>query len=395
MCYVIVICQMCCTWSVVVCVRLALLVADCLDVGDMSDSDGGMDDSADNMSDAEEDDYSEFEQPVQVQPVKAFRCVHADDLRAMRASAIKRVAETLCSPPADVAVLLRAFKWDAERVIGAYFENPEGVLEKAGVCDASKRTVIDATAPQPYQCPICLEQVTSYSALGCGHRVCTACYREYIAHKIDDEGSGAIHARCPSIKCGVQLTDVLVNALATEAQRSRFAVYLEQSFVDDNPRLEWCPAPQCTSAIYMAHPSDAAPVLGANRVACDCGESFCFSCRRDDHSPATCEQLRVWLIKCKDDSETYNWLQANTRACPICKTAIEKNGGSRRCAASRLAAVRHGASLRLLPLTNPPRSPSPKLERPSCSRRVQPHDMQEVHARVVLGLLGPMEGALG
>lgn len=287
-----------------------------------------LDDSGADMSEAEEeDDYSEFEQPALVPAPRAFRCVHAADLRAMQASAIKRVAETLCSAPADVAVLLRAYKWDAERVIGAYFENPEGVLEKAGVCDASKRAEADGTAVQPFQCPICLESATSYSALGCGHRACTPCYREYISHKIEDEGSAAVLARCPSFKCRVQLTAELVDALLPDAQRARFAAFLEQSYVDNNPRLEWCPAPQCTSAIYMAQAPDPAPVLGAQGVVCECGEAFCFACRRDDHSPATCEQLRLWLIKCKDDSETYNWLQANTRSCPICKTAIEKNGG--------------------------------------------------------------------
>tara|TARA_B100000767_G_scaffold211344_1_gene198495 strand:- start:315 stop:1001 length:687 start_codon:yes stop_codon:yes gene_type:complete len=47
----------------------------------------------------------------------------------------------------------------------------------------------------------------------------------------------------------------------------------------------------------------------------------------DDHRPCTCDDLKRWLIKCKDDSETYNWLMSNTKSCPKCGTSIEKNGG--------------------------------------------------------------------
>lgn len=34
-----------------------------------------------------------------------------------------------------------------------------------------------------------------------------------------------------------------------------------------------------------------------------------------------------WLQKCKDDSETANWISAHTKDCPKCQSAIEKNGG--------------------------------------------------------------------
>ena len=54
---------------------------------------------------------------------------------------------------------------------------------------------------------------------------------------------------------------------------------------------------------------------------------FCFDCMLEDHRPCTCDELKRWLIKCKDDSETFNWLVTNTKACPKCGTSIEKNGG--------------------------------------------------------------------
>jgi len=36
---------------------------------------------------------------------------------------------------------------------------------------------------------------------------------------------------------------------------------------------------------------------------------------------------KCWVKKCKDDSETANWIQSNTKDCPKCGKAIEKNGG--------------------------------------------------------------------
>ncbi|TMW39290.1 hypothetical protein DOY81_015630, partial [Sarcophaga bullata] len=34
-----------------------------------------------------------------------------------------------------------------------------------------------------------------------------------------------------------------------------------------------------------------------------------------------------WLTKCADDSETANYISANTKDCPKCHICIEKNGG--------------------------------------------------------------------
>lgn len=36
---------------------------------------------------------------------------------------------------------------------------------------------------------------------------------------------------------------------------------------------------------------------------------------------------KAWRQKCEDDSETKNWLSANTKPCPKCDKPVEKNGG--------------------------------------------------------------------
>ena len=65
----------------------------------------------------------------------------------------------------------------------------------------------------------------------------------------------------------------------------------------------------------------------ATVVTCKCGCDFCWGCKGEDHSPATCRQMREWAKKLEDDSMTGKWLICNTKPCPKCGKATEKNGG--------------------------------------------------------------------
>ena len=97
-----------------------------------------------------------------------------------------------------------------------------------------------------------------------------------------------------------------------------------QSFVDRNKSMRWCPAPKCEFIV-------SAPV-GTLNVKCQgrttaCGCHFCFKCGEEAHQPSSCVELAQWSEKCQNDSETANWILANTKRCPKCNTRIEKNQG--------------------------------------------------------------------
>lgn len=62
-------------------------------------------------------------------------------------------------------------------------------------------------------------------------------------------------------------------------------------------------------------------------VKCTCGHTFCFECGENWHDPVQCRLLKKWIKKCDDDSETSNWIAANTKECPKCNVTIEKDGG--------------------------------------------------------------------
>lgn len=70
--------------------------------------------------------------------------------------------------------------------------------------------------------------------------------------------------------------------------------------------LRWCPSPDCSSVIRVQH-------VESRPVTCRCNHTFCFACGNNWHEPVRCNLLRKWIKKCDDDSETSNWIAANTK----------------------------------------------------------------------------------
>lgn len=125
------------------------------------------------------------------------------------------------------------------------------------------------------------------------------------------------HQRPPALR-QAELTDL----------SSRYRELLNRSYVDDDPSLRWCPHPGCEYAVRCYGVTQKSLDTLIPTVVCACGNKFCFGCGRDyDHSPCLCIIVKKWLQKCEDDSETANWIQANTKECPKCQATIEKNGG--------------------------------------------------------------------
>jgi ariadne-1 len=106
----------------------------------------------------------------------------------------------------------------------------------------------------------------------------------------------------------------------------RYHELLTRTFVDDKDNLKWCPAPNCVYAVDCKVKSRELSRI-VPTVQCNCGHGFCFGCAHTDHQPAPCALVKKWLKKCEDDSETANWISANTKECPKCASTIEKNGG--------------------------------------------------------------------
>eukprot|EP00898_Chlorokybus_atmophyticus_P001675 jgi/Chlat1/2508/Chrsp175S02376 len=313
------------------------------------ESDDGEAEEEEAYGDDDDDaDFSFVASPIHTELQRKLEDVSVDVLDAdmmqrHRQEEVRCVSEILNLPPSVAGALLRHFKWNREQLLERYIEDAEGVCQKAGVHSrqlsqwtasslseassdsGSSSAVQDHTLiSAEFICPVCTESclLELSTALGCGHRFCFACWEQYLEGKVL-EGPSCIFMTCIAYKCSVLVDEDVVHRHLTPGLWQKYSGYLERSYVDNNPSLHWCPAPSCGRAISVKG------LTGVNNTAvrCACGFSFCYKCNQESHVPVNCDTLRKWLIKCKDDSETANWLAANTLTCPSCKSAIQKNGG--------------------------------------------------------------------
>ncbi|ANB15420.1 E3 ubiquitin-protein ligase HEL1 [Sugiyamaella lignohabitans] len=265
------------------------------------------------------------------------------DIESKQNELTERVANLLQLDKSKTASLLHAFKWHDDALVERYMEDPEKVLISAGVgvtynSESSQDEVTTTSSPSsPYRpdkdftCFICCSSLEEdpdllIFGLSCGHSACLNCYRYYLTQKISEEGQSR-NIRCPGdSKCALLVDERAVKAVVLPETYQRYLYALVATFVDGNQHYKWCPAPDCDNAIECnVDFQDLKKVVPS--VKCSCGHEFCFGCGDDEHQPAMCVLVKKWRQKCKDDSETANWIAANTHDCPNCKAVIEKNGG--------------------------------------------------------------------
>lgn len=255
-----------------------------------------------------------------------FKVYQPKDIQAQQDELINEVNMILDIRKEDAAILLRHFRWNKERLIEDYMDRPKKVLEAAGLGSSTSGPPKLEVIPG-FICDICCEDEDGLQtfAMKCGHRYCGTCYMQYLNQKIKEEGEAA-RIQCPHEGCNRIIDSKSLDTLVSADLQLRYHELLTRTYVEDKDYLKWCPAPDCQNAIECSiKKKDLDRVVPT--VACDCKHRFCFGCILDDHQPAPCDLVKKWLKKCADDSETANWISANTKECPKCNSTIEKNGG--------------------------------------------------------------------
>lgn len=222
-----------------------------------------------------------------------------------------------------VAILLRKYKWNKERLIDAWIEDSDRVLKNAGLFLDEKPS--DVGSDEEVECLICLEDcpIKEMFGLGCGHRYCESCWKGYLENAVK-QGARSINTKCPARNCPYIIHERHFKKFVDEKAFQSYSKFLLRSFVDDNSYTKWCPSPGCENAIQCERISRRPPVV------CVCGFKFCFRCADytiGDHAPTPCDFLDKWRQKATDESENVKWMIANTKNCPKCRSPIEKNGG--------------------------------------------------------------------
>ncbi|XP_047738111.1 E3 ubiquitin-protein ligase arih1-like [Hyalella azteca] len=233
----------------------------------------------------------------------AYEILSTEDVSEHMLECIKEFNSVVKISHTTARLLLNHFRWDKEKLMERFFDsNQEKLFEEAQIAS-------------PYK-----KKDQMMSGLECGHRYCLSCWSEYISTKVVDEGTGQC-ITCAGYNCPVVVEDSQVMSLLKDPKvKLIYQHRISQSFVECNRQLRWCPFPDCKFVVKAPH-------ADARRVQCKCQHVFCFSCGANWHDPVKCSLLKEWVKKCDDDSETSNWISANTKECPKCRVIIEKDGG--------------------------------------------------------------------
>jgi ariadne-1 len=155
------------------------------------------------------------------------------------------------------------------RVHDEWFADEEKVRDAVGLLE---KPVVDFPTDGELDCGICFETFLSdkLHAAACGHPFCDSCWEGYITTAIND-GPGCLTLRCPDPSCRAAVGQDMINLLAPDKDKQKYTSYFVRSYVEDNRKTKWCPAPGCDYAVNF--------VVGSGNydVNCRCCYSFCWN----------------------------------------------------------------------------------------------------------------------
>ncbi|KAG6475049.1 probable E3 ubiquitin-protein ligase ARI8 [Zingiber officinale] len=277
----------------------------------MGNDEGDDFDFVDNESDDSEDITYHRQQ-------QNYTILSEADIRLRQEEDISRVSTVLSISRSSACILLRHYQWSVSRVNEEWFADEEHVRKVVGLLEK----LVEVQNPRELTCGICFENYPRdrMTSAICGHPFCGTCWRGYVGTSIRD-GPGCLMLRCPDPSCGAAVGQDMIDLLASHEDKEEYSRYLLRSYIEDNRKTKWCPAPGCEFAIEY--------VIGSGNydICCNCSYGFCWNCTEEAHRPVDCDTVAKWILKNSDESENMNWILANSKPCPKCKRPIEKNQG--------------------------------------------------------------------
>ena len=265
-----------------------------------------------------------------VLPERDYELVPRDSVYQLMNSVLTDLVQITGISRTTLRILLNSFRWDKNQLLEKFYDNPDDLFQSNNIL---YKDSVENILPANIECEICFDTVEKNQLLGlnCKHYFCVDCYKEYCRVKINSDGENCIS--CPASNCLAYLEDNTVFQLFCQSDnddkmvRKRYTKFVVDAFVSQNRGMLNCPTPDCHVIVKMTGETRTGYHNLGIEVNCECGETLCSKCSNQWHSPVKCELIKKWIIKCSDDSETLNWLNANTKECPKCNAIIEKNGG--------------------------------------------------------------------
>ncbi|KAL1200345.1 putative E3 ubiquitin-protein ligase ARI5 [Cardamine amara subsp. amara] len=303
---------------------------DMLDAHDMESGDddfysGGTDDYNDTDDDVEPD-YGLIEEDADNSAMiashrsqKNYLVLKEEDICRHQKDDIGRVSMVLSISEVEASILLLHYRWSVSKLHDEWFADEERVRRTVGILEGP---VVSTPDGGELTCGICFDsfRVEEIVSASCGHPFCPTCWTGYISTTIND-GPGCLLLKCPDPSCPAAVGRDMIEKLASKEDKKKYYRYFLRSYIEDNRKMKWCPAPGCEHAI------DFAAGTGSSDVSCLCSHSFCWNCTEEAHRPVDCDTVAQWIRKNSAESENMNWILANSKPCPKCKRPIEKNHG--------------------------------------------------------------------
>lgn len=315
--------------------------SDDMEFGDDSDIDmlDPINESGEDLEEAEDEDedyggsndeFEGFDDGPKALEGPPFELLTRDDIIARQRELIDKVSDFLGLNSSSSRALLQHCRWEPEKVFTLWTEDSAGISKKVGIDPATATGQSVKGKNIAGECLVCMEDSELYQ-LSCGHGYCYDCWKGYLSVHISERKSGIT---CPAPKCGRILDEMIIMKLAgDEKLRKKFDEALVASFVENNPLVRWCPAPNCGRAVLLREIHSERNEI----IKCDCGHFFCFRCGEESHAPAFCDMQKEWKTKNEggDDALNEKFLATISRPCPSCKNPIEKNGGCNHMSCSK------------------------------------------------------------
>ncbi|CAM8931320.1 unnamed protein product [Rhodiola kirilowii] len=207
------------------------------------DSDADADDDyefGDNNSDDSDDVLSSRIQPN-------FTVLSEADIKDKQEDDIMRVSAVLSIPSVAASILLRHYNWSVSKVHDEWFADEVKVRRSVGLLE---RPVVQISNSNQLTCGICFETYSRemMKSAACGHPFCSACWAGYISTAIND-GPGCLMLRCPDPSCVAAVEQDMIDDLVSKEDKEKYYSYLHRSYIEDNRKTKWCPAPGCVYAV--------------------------------------------------------------------------------------------------------------------------------------------------
>ncbi|KAL9243054.1 hypothetical protein vseg_016991 [Gypsophila vaccaria] len=244
------------------------------------------------------------------------------EIRRRQEQDISHVSSTLFISIGAASRLLYHYKWNISILLDRWFVDEVKIRDEVGLSNTDG-PLFRATKEETL-CGICFESFPlddfNFYPSDCGHYYCVTCWNGYITSSIDD-GPGCLSLRCPYPKCNASICRDMIDKLVGDVEKEKYYRFFVRSYVEENKKAKWCPAPGCENAVEFE--------IGNNvyDVTCSCTHSFCWNCVEEVHRPVDCKTVSEWILKNTSESENTTWILANSKPCPKCSRAIEKNHG--------------------------------------------------------------------